>query len=544
MIPATQLLALLLVTAAPQPPSEPTVHAYAIVVGSRAGGPGQAPLRYATEDATRMSRLLQELGRYPREQVRLLLDPTRQQLDSELGRARERLAAHRSRGEQASFLFYYSGHARANALNLGAEEFPLSALREQLVFAPSTLTLAILDACQSGALSRIKGAEPTADFSINSRAYLGTRGLAVLTSSTAHESSQESDALRGSFFTHNLVTGLRGAADVDADGRVTLSEAYRYAYGRTLVQTSATAVGSQHATLETDLKGKGEVPLTYPKEASASLVLPGALEGNLVISLGESILAEVHKVRGTPMRLGLPPGRYSVFIRQDVGRSCTVELDEEGETTLEASRCSEVALAREGRKGISARPHRWGFELSLGLGMNRDDWFIRSWVGGHPFQFRSPWRYRLAVSRDLTEHLTLLLGAEYLERRTFWTNDTIESSSLRVGWDSYGAGMHLRANFRLLSDRLVTYLQVGGGLGWSHLEIVNGDIPHRVVDRGFFLGAAVGIQAMLHPHFGLFLEANHQFAPITRTINDVGGTSMEPHDSGGPSGRLGVRIQL
>ena len=63
----------------------------------------------------------------------------------------------------------------------------------------------------------------------------------VLASSTASELSQESEALRASYFTHHLLSGLRGAADADRDGRVTLSEAYRYAYNRTLVATAATA---------------------------------------------------------------------------------------------------------------------------------------------------------------------------------------------------------------------------------------------------------------------------------------------------------------
>ena len=34
--------------------------------------------------------------------------------------------------------------------------------------------------------------------------------MAILTSSAAGENSQESDVLRGSFFSHHLVAGLRG----------------------------------------------------------------------------------------------------------------------------------------------------------------------------------------------------------------------------------------------------------------------------------------------------------------------------------------------
>src|SRR5439155_13901499 len=121
----------------------------------------------------------------------------------------------------------------------------------------------------SGQFARIKGVETTADFSFNSVSRLTTKGIAVMASSTAQELSQESDELKGSYFTHHLITALRGAADSDGDGRVSLDEAYRYAYRRTLASTATTQVGSQHVTLETDLAGQGEVPVTYPADAKS-----------------------------------------------------------------------------------------------------------------------------------------------------------------------------------------------------------------------------------------------------------------------------------
>ena len=100
-----------------------------------------------------------------------------------------------------------------------------------------------------------------------------------MASSTAEELSQESDELKASYFTHHLVTALRGAGDGDGDGRVSLDEAYRYAYRRTLASTARTQVGEQHVTLETDLAGQGEVPVTFPAEARAQLDLPAPARG-------------------------------------------------------------------------------------------------------------------------------------------------------------------------------------------------------------------------------------------------------------------------
>jgi hypothetical protein len=49
------------------------------------------------------------------------------------------------------------------------------------------------------------------------------------------EAAQEWSFLRGSLFTHHLLAALRGAADIDGDGRVSLSEAYTHAFRHTTI---------------------------------------------------------------------------------------------------------------------------------------------------------------------------------------------------------------------------------------------------------------------------------------------------------------------
>ena len=204
----------------------------------------------------------------------MLLHPDPAQVVAALDDLGARARDNAARGEQTEVVFYYSGHARATAINLGGDDLPLGALRDRLSALPTALTIVVLDACQSGAFARVKGAEPAADFTYNSVAKLTQKGLAVMASSSPQELSQESDELKGSYFTHHLVTALRGAGDADGDGRVSLDEAYRYAYRRTLASTARTQVGEQHVTLETDLAGQGDVPVTYPAEAKAQLELP------------------------------------------------------------------------------------------------------------------------------------------------------------------------------------------------------------------------------------------------------------------------------
>ena len=67
---------------------------------------------------------------------------------------------------------------------------------------------------------------------------------------------------------------MRGDADRDHDGRVTLDEAYAYAYGRTVAATAATRAGAQHPTYAFDLKGAGDVVLTQPGDAFVVVEFP------------------------------------------------------------------------------------------------------------------------------------------------------------------------------------------------------------------------------------------------------------------------------
>ena len=325
------------------------VATYAIVVGSNTGGPGQGALRYAEDDAQRVGKLLTELGGYAPDQVDIVLHPTPDELRNRIGKLADKLAADDKAGRPTRVLFYYSGHARATALDLGNKEIPLTELRQRLFELPSKLTVVVLDACQSGAFSRVKGAEPAADFSFNSRQQLDATGVAVLASSSGSELSQESEQLKSSYFTHHLLVGLRGAGDTNGDGQVTVDEAYRYAYHQTLLATTETAVGGQHVSLEVDLKGHGEVPLSFPRAATAHIELPAALEGKTLIEdkRAHTVVAETYKAKGAAVRVAVAPGEYRVLVRRGTTLS-RCEVNSGG--TVELDHCTSEALDVEATK--------------------------------------------------------------------------------------------------------------------------------------------------------------------------------------------------
>src|SRR5438034_1066477 len=79
----------------------PDIAGYALIVGSNAGGPGQATLRYAEDDAERVAATLRELGGYPRDAIDVVVHPTPAVLRDHLTRLGARVAADRAAGRQA-----------------------------------------------------------------------------------------------------------------------------------------------------------------------------------------------------------------------------------------------------------------------------------------------------------------------------------------------------------------------------------------------------------------------------------------------------------
>ena len=77
-------------------------------------------------------------------------------------------------------------------------------------------------------------------------------GRVILSSSRPNEFSQERPNLSNSVFTHYLLKGLRGEADIQRNGVITLPEIYDYVYDRTKGETE----GAQHPQMEGAVAGR------------------------------------------------------------------------------------------------------------------------------------------------------------------------------------------------------------------------------------------------------------------------------------------------
>jgi len=296
-------------------PLHADVERYALIIGNNAGDSDEQHLRYAEDDARRLYEVLRELGGFRPENMLMLRSEDAEAVRRSLISLNDRIRTQTASGAQSELLVYYSGHSDQAALHLGRSLLELVQLEQLVRGSAATLRVLILDSCRSGALTRVKGGTIQPGFEIALDQRIPSDGVIFWTASSESENAQESDTLRGSFFTHYLVSGLLGAADQDGNGSVTLGEAYQYAYDNTLRASSRTLSGTQHPTFRYELGGHGDVVLTSLGRTHDQRALISFPEGKsyLLIQGGEdgAVVAEVGAHDRT-RRLSVKPGRYFV----------------------------------------------------------------------------------------------------------------------------------------------------------------------------------------------------------------------------------------
>jgi hypothetical protein len=150
-------------------------------------------------------------------------------------------------------LFYFSGHGvrdelgvlylavmNTNRFRLRSTAIKSDFIREAMDQSRSRRQVLILDCCNSGAF--LQGTKAATGVSIGTAtAFESGYGRVILTASDSTQYAWEGDEIIGetdnSLFTHYLVEGLEGKADLDGDGRITVDELYDYAYEKVKFST-------------------------------------------------------------------------------------------------------------------------------------------------------------------------------------------------------------------------------------------------------------------------------------------------------------------
>ena len=335
---------------------EIAINRYVFAVSANNGGKERPRLRYAESDARAFADVLSQMGGVPRQNVYRVTEPSVAGLQAQLDALDKKLSTAKSAknaetSSREEVLVYYSGHADEKGLRLGEEVYTWKEFRKRIDALNADVKIAVIDACGSGAITRVKGGVAVPAFMVDKSSDM--KGYAFITSSTQDESSQESDKLKGSFFTHSLVSGLRGAGDVSGDGKVTLSEAYQFAFSETLQKTETTMGGAQHPSRDMNLAGTGDVVMTDLRSTSAGLELDEDVDGHLFIrdEKGE-LVAELYKKPGRAMSLGFPAGKYSVRLERPAEyKEATVTLQDNYRARLTRKQFTAVEAEKTALRG-------------------------------------------------------------------------------------------------------------------------------------------------------------------------------------------------
>ena len=268
--------------------------AHAVVIGINEYADPKIPnLRFARADAELVYAVLTDpaVGRFKPDNVTLLLDAqaTERNMRSALGTQLPRRA-----GSDATVFIYFAGHGApvidpraksadglekyliptdAVADDLRSSGISMDAVQQYFSWLDASQVVCFLDSCYSGTAGGRSFDHPSyqtrAMLSDDFLDSLSSEGRFVVSACSANEVSLESTERGHGIFTHYLVEGLKGAADADGNGKVTIDELYEYVYKN--VERDARSMGGSMKPVK---KGsvRGTIYLTEYETAAQARV--------------------------------------------------------------------------------------------------------------------------------------------------------------------------------------------------------------------------------------------------------------------------------
>jgi hypothetical protein len=221
---------------------------WAVVIGINAY-PNLQQLKFAVNDARMFYDHLVNDNKIPAENVILLVER-----EATLTKLRSALGTHLKNkgGKEDMVIIFFAGHGAtekdvmspdgdglekyllpydADPKDLYATALPMEEISRIFKRIRSERLVFFADSCYSGASGGrtidIAGIRASISDAFLDRIASG-KGRVIMTASGANEVSAENDELEHGVFTYYLVEGLKGMADVDEDGLITVEEVYRY----------------------------------------------------------------------------------------------------------------------------------------------------------------------------------------------------------------------------------------------------------------------------------------------------------------------------
>ncbi|MCA9491265.1 MAG: caspase family protein, partial [Myxococcales bacterium] len=371
---ALPLAALGLVAAGPAL-AGPAPARFALVVGNNhpLPGSGYETLQYADDDALRFAALLGDLGA----DVQLLTGPdadtaprwpgladrakppTRQHLLDALAAVRARVAA----DPEAEVYVYFSGHGSLSAasahLHLLDGPFTRTDLHEHVLrgLQDARRVHLIIDSCHAWFLVNARGARVAVaqdEESLDRYPQVG-----FLLSTSRGKEVHEWSGYRAGVFSHQLLSALRGAADVDGDGATDLYGTIGGSLVGVYFQDAPGAFSAAPSLLATDTTGFSVGWLDFDGDGDLDLLRRGlpAAGRDPYPCVQEQVAPRVFAATSHRFESPLTPGLLHVAAGRFDGDGAVdvVGLEETGELVLlEASRSPRMERAPFRLEGPSA----------------------------------------------------------------------------------------------------------------------------------------------------------------------------------------------
>lgn len=219
---------------------------WAVLVGVSEYASKDLRLKFAHRDVQELWRLLQgdRYGGFVEERARVLVDEA-----ATTAAVTDALRSFLQNAKEEDLVFlYFSGHGaldrksknqvayflthETDPSNIAGTALPMREIMQSLgENLRAKRVILMMDTCHSAAVEGTKGTSPGRSLA----KYLDSlqqseEGFAIFTSSEASEQSREDEKWGGGhgLFTHLVLEGLRGKADKDQDGIVTLGELFSY----------------------------------------------------------------------------------------------------------------------------------------------------------------------------------------------------------------------------------------------------------------------------------------------------------------------------
>ena len=259
---------------------KPSREQWAVVIGVGHYSNAAIPqLHYTVADAELVQQVLVGQGGFKKDNVLLITDKTERKptlrdlkwaLGTFLARSAKKddlimifFAGHGApevdpRGAESDGLAKYLVPSDADPNDLYSTALPMDEFQTIFDRIEAERVVVFVDACYSGAAGGRTFASKRTRAARVDEVFLDrltrSKGRAILTASRGSEVSLEVPELGHGLFTHYLVQGLRGAADLDRDGIVSLQELYQY-LEQQVSQKSRSIGGNQHPVMKGELEG-------------------------------------------------------------------------------------------------------------------------------------------------------------------------------------------------------------------------------------------------------------------------------------------------